>query len=76
MNGMNHDPEHPDYSDGLPFNEADIKHQIRRARESWNVLRSGARQWVLPVHPVAERRLGSLTDIEVHRIFNEEWPAA
>jgi len=71
---MDHDQEHPDYSDGLPFNEADIKHQIRRAREL-GMSRAQALAMVTPLHPVSERRLGSLTDIEVHRIFNEEWPA-
>jgi hypothetical protein len=74
MKGMNYDPEHPDYSDGLPFNEADIKHQIRLARKH-RMSRDEALALVLPLHPVSERRLGSLTDIEVHRIFNEEWPA-
>jgi hypothetical protein len=49
---MDYDPEHPNYSDGLPFNKADIKRQIRQARKL-GMSRAQALAMVTPVRPVS-----------------------
>lgn len=59
------------HEDGLPFNEADIRHQIGIAKRL-GVPREEMFCILTPL-PV-DRRAGSLTDIEIRRIFDDAWP--
>jgi hypothetical protein len=61
-----------DYLGGLPFSTEDIRHQVRTFRKL-GMPRQEALDTVVPPRP-AERRPGSLTSVEVKRIFDEEWP--
>ena len=57
---------------GTPFNADDIRKQVSIGRRV-GMTRQRVLELITPPAP-ADRRPGSLTDIEVRRILDEEWP--